>query len=92
MPRSPSRVSSPCGQRGDEAVGLGGAQRRPHLVVGDVGAERDVAADGVVEEERGLRHDRDGRGQLARGQVAQVDAVEQDPALGRGRPAGSAAW
>ncbi len=58
VPRSPSRVSRPSRQRGDEAVGLGGAQRGPDLLVGDVGAQRDVAADGVVEEERGLRHQR----------------------------------
>ena len=53
------------GQRGDEAVGLGRAQRRPDLLVGDVGAEGDVAAHGVVEEERGLRHERDRAGELA---------------------------
>ena len=67
-------------QRGHEPVGLGDAQRLPHLGVGDVGAEGDVAADGVVEEERRLRHERDVLGQLAGSEVAQVDAVDQDPA------------
>ena len=80
MPRSPSLVSSPCGEGGDEAVGLRGAQRRPDLLVGDVGAQRDVAAHGVVEEERGLRHHRDRVGQLAAAEVAQVDAVDPDRA------------
>ena len=70
----------PVGERGDEAVGLGGAQRRPHLLVGHVRAEGDVAADVVVEEERRLRHQRRDPGQLAAVEVAQVDAVEQDPA------------
>ena len=82
------RGVEPVGQRGDEAVGLGGAQRRPDLLVGDVGAEGDVAADGVVEEERGLADDRDRAGELAAGQVAQVDAVDPDAAARRGRPAG----
>ena len=83
MPRSPSRVSSPSGQGGDEAVGLRGAQRRPHLLVGHVGPEGDVAADGVVEEERLLGHEGGVLGQLARGEVAQVLTVDRDaPAVG----------
>ena len=61
------------------------------VVVGDVGAERDVAADGVVEEERLLRHERGVLGERAGRQVAQVDAVEQHLARRRGRPAGAAA-
>ncbi len=65
------------GQRGDEAVGLRGPQRRPHLVVGHVGAERDVAAHGVVEQERLLRHQRDVLGERAGREVAQVVPVEQ---------------
>ena len=44
------------GQGGYEPVGLGRAQRGPHVFVGDVGAERDVAAHGVVEHERLLEH------------------------------------
>ena len=75
----PQPGAQPVAERGDEAVGLGVAQRRPHLVVGDVGAQGHVAADGVVEEERGLRHQRDRVGQRPAGQVAQVLAVDRDP-------------
>ena len=65
-------------QGGHEPVGLGGPQRGPHLLVGDVRAEGDVAADGVVEEERGLRNQGDVAGQLAGGEVAQVRPVDED--------------
>ena len=81
VPRSPSRLSSPSRQRGDEAVGLGGAQGRPHLLVGDVGAQGDVAAHRVVEEERALRHQRRrGSASCPAGEVAQVVAVDADGA------------
>ncbi len=68
------------GERRHEAVGLGRAQRRPDVGVGHVGAQGDVAAHGVVEEERRLGDDRDRLGQAAAAQVAQVDAVHEDPA------------
>src|SRR3546814_3432275 len=45
------------GEGGDETVGLCRAQGGPDVGVGDVGAEGHVAADGVVEEERGLGYD-----------------------------------
>jgi hypothetical protein len=64
------------GEGGHEAVGLGGAQGRPHLVVGHVGSQRDVAAHGVVEEERRLRNHRHRLRQRTVREVAQVDAVE----------------
>ena len=79
-------------ERGDEAVGLRVAQRGPHHVVGDVGAEGDVAADGVVEEERRLRDQGHGPGELAARQVAQVDPVDADRLPRRGRRDGSAGW
>ncbi len=64
-------------QGGDEAVGLGQPQRRPHgVVVVDGGAEGDVAAHRVVEQERVLRHQRGLPGHGPHGQVADVDAVQ----------------
>ena len=66
------------GQGGDEAVALGGAQGCPDVLVGDVGAEGYVVADGVVEEERGLADHGHRAGQLAVRQVAQVGAVDLD--------------
>ena len=49
----------PVGQRGDEAVGLRPRRSAAQTsLVGDVGAERDVAAHGVVEEERALGDER----------------------------------
>ena len=77
-------------ERGHEAVGLGRPQRGPHLLVGDVGAQGDVAADVVVEQERGLRHEGDRRRQLALGELAQVDPVDAGSGPRRGRRAGSA--
>ncbi len=54
--------------------------RRPlDALVGRVGlGERDVGGDGVVEEERVLEHDADGTAQRVQGNVAHVDAVEDD--------------
>ena len=68
------------GQGGDEAVGLGGAQRGPHVGVGDVGAERDVAPDGVVEHEGRLGHERHVAGQRALAEALEVVPVDADPA------------
>ncbi len=81
VPRSPSRESRPCRQRCDEPVGLGGAQRRPHVLVRHVLAEGDVAAHGVVEHEGRLGHQRHVPSQLAGREVTQVGAVEEDPAV-----------
>ena len=71
------------GQAPHEVRGLGGLERRPHLGVLDVEAERDVAPHRVVEEERRLRDDRDRVRERAVLQVAQVGAVHpQRPGLG----------
>ena len=91
VPRSPSRLSSPCGSAGHEPVGLGGPQRLPDLVVADVGAERDVAAHGVVEEERRLRHQRDVPGQLAAARGRAGRCRRAGSRRRPGRPAGSPA-
>ena len=80
----------PARERGDEAVGLGRPQCGPHLVVGDVGAEGDVAADVVVEEERGLRHQRDRGRQLALARARAGRPRRPGSGPGPGRPAGSA--
>ena len=71
------------GQGGDEAVGGGHAQRRPHLVVAVRLVEGDVAADGVVEEEGALGDERGLVADLALAEPAHVDAVEQHvPSVG----------
>src|SRR5689334_18831737 len=62
-----------------EAVGLGSTQCLPNILVGHVLAEIDVAADRVVEEERGLRHQGDLTGKLSGREVAQVGAIDQHP-------------
>jgi hypothetical protein len=58
-------------------------QRAPHRVVVDVGSQGDVAAHGVVEQERLLRHDRGTRRDAAGAELTQVDLVEEDSAVAR---------
>ena len=64
------------------------AQGRPDGVV--VRARRvvvvhqgDVRADGIFEDEGGLRDERDVTGECTRGEVTKVDAVDFDAARGR---------
>src|SRR5690606_6574552 len=80
----------PGGQRPDEVGGAGGLEGLPRglgahraLVV-----ERDVAADGVVEDERRLTDERDGRGAGRARELARVDAVEEDATRRRVEEAG----
>ena len=66
MPRSPSRVSRPSGSAATKPSAWAVRSAAHTVVVGHVGAERDVAAHGVVEEERLLRHQRGVLGELRR--------------------------
>ena len=73
----------PVGQRGDEAVGLGGAGGLLDLLLGGVGvAVGDVGADGVGEEEAVLGDEPDGGAQGVLGQLADVVAADEDGAVG----------
>ena len=60
VPRSPTTVSRPSRQPADEPVGLGQPQRRTTPAASSTPApvQRHVAAHGVVEHERHLRHQR----------------------------------
>src|SRR5690606_11839596 len=67
----------------DELVGPGGGQSLPDAgVVDALAVERDVGADGVVEDEGNLLDQRGGGGEGGGGEFAQVDAVEPDRAPG----------
>ena len=80
-PRSPTRVSSPSGSAATKPSACASRSAAHTASSSIVGAQRDVAAHGVVEQERLLRHDgRDGRDPAAR-HLAQVDPVEQDAPL-----------
>ena len=77
VPRSPTAVSSPSGSAATKPSACGQPQRRPDVVVVDARpVEGDVGPDRVVEDERHLRHQRDGVGQRAGGQRPHVGAVE----------------
>ena len=87
VPRSPSRVSRPSGRAATKPSAWAVRSASHTVVVGHVGAERDVAAHGVVEQERLLRHQRGVLGQRAGGQVAQVGAVDEHlPLVGVDQP------
>ncbi len=58
-----------------EPVGPGDRERAAHLVVGDVGAQRDVLPERVGEQERLLEHQRHRRRQRLGDDLAQVDAT-----------------
>ncbi len=91
VPRSPSRAVEAVGQRGDEPVGLRRAQRLPHLVVATSAPSVDVAADGVVEEEGLLRHQRHVLGAATRRPRSRRSVPSTRIRLrGPGRPAGPA--
>ena len=66
-------------QRRDELVRVRGARRRLDFLARRVGpAVRDVAADGVVEEDGLLSDDADLRAKRGQRHVADVDAVDED--------------
>ena len=72
------------GKRGDQLVDLRGPRRLLDLLVGGVGLrEAEVLAHGRVEEIGLLRDDADRRGERLEGQLANVDPVDRDRALGR---------
>ncbi len=68
------------GQRRDKAVRLCASERFPHCSVVHGHAERDVAADRVVEQEGLLGNQRDGRGDRTVGEVPQIGPVHADRA------------
>ena len=76
-PRSPTWVSSTVGQLLDEAGALRDVQRAPDALVVVLDTEGDVAADGVVEHEGLLRHERGDVADAATAHLAQVDAVDE---------------
>src|SRR5699024_8294072 len=83
-PAFPDDGVDPLGQVGDEAVGLGDAQRLAHLVVVHVGigAEIHIVADGVFEDEAALGDVGDRPGARLVGEFAHVDPVVLDAAGG----------
>ncbi len=83
-------------QAGDETVDLGQPQRGPDLSSPSASSARvaqgDVAANGVVEEERLLRHQRRVRGHLAAARPHAGRRRRAGRCRWSGRPAGRAAW
>ncbi len=73
VPRSPTIVSTPSGSSVTNSAAWLIASASSSTVP-SIRAEREVAADRVVEEEGALRHERRGAGQLPWSQLAQVDA------------------
>ena len=77
----------------DEVVGADRAGGGLDLLVGRVRApEGDVLADRAGEEEALLRDDPELAPERGLGDVAEVDAVDRDPAVASGRRSGRAAW